>query len=67
MLLTHVFGQGNDVTSVLGVNPGPWTAVVLAKVVEWQLENPKGDKDACVAWLEEERRSGRLNIEDLVK
>lgn len=40
---------------------------MLAKVVEWQLENPKGDKDACVAWLEEERRSGRLNIEDLVK
>lgn len=40
---------------------------MLAKVVEWQLENPQGDRDACVAWLQEEQRSGRLNVEELVK
>lgn len=40
---------------------------MLGKVIEWQLDNPKGDKDACVAWLKEEQRSGRLDIEDLVK
>jgi tRNA nucleotidyltransferase (CCA-adding enzyme) len=59
--------NGNEVISVLGGKPGPWTAVMLAKVVEWQLENPQGDKDACVAWLQEEQRSGRLNVEELVK
>lgn len=52
---------------MLGGKPGPWTAVVLAKVIEWQLENPRGDKDVCVAWLKEEQSSGRLNIEDLVQ
>lgn len=52
---------------MLGGKPGPWTAVMLAKVVEWQLENPEGDKDACATWLKEEQRSGRLNIEDLVQ
>ena len=40
---------------------------MLANVVEWQLEHPEGDKDACIDWLKEEQRSGRLNIEDLVK
>jgi len=40
---------------------------MLAKVIEWQLEHPEADKDACVAWLNEEQRSGRLNIEDLVQ
>ncbi|KAH0838603.1 hypothetical protein J3R83DRAFT_6925 [Lanmaoa asiatica] len=59
--------NGNEVISVLGGTPGPWTAVMLAKVIEWQLENPEGDKDACVAWLKEEQTSGRLNIEDLIK
>ncbi|KAF8559413.1 poly A polymerase C-terminal region-like protein [Imleria badia] len=59
--------NGNEVISVLGGKPGPWTAVMLAKVVEWQLENPQGGQDACIAWLKEERSSGRLNIEELVK
>ncbi|KAG9314662.1 hypothetical protein JVU11DRAFT_5467 [Chiua virens] len=59
--------NGNEVISALGGKPGPWTAVVLGKVVEWQLEHPSGDKDTCVAWLMEEQKSGRLNIEDLVK
>ncbi|KAG6371634.1 hypothetical protein JVT61DRAFT_9348 [Boletus reticuloceps] len=59
--------NGNEVISVLGGKPGPWTAVILAKVIEWQLKNPDGDKDACAAWLEEEQRSGRLDIEALVK
>jgi len=59
--------NGNEVMFALGGKPGPWTAVVLAKVVEWQLENPKGDKDTCLGWLKEEQRSGRLSIEDLVQ
>ncbi|KAG8220107.1 hypothetical protein J3R82DRAFT_1127 [Butyriboletus roseoflavus] len=40
---------------------------MLGRVIEWQLENPKGDKDGCAAWLKEEQRSGRLNVEDLVQ
>lgn len=52
---------------MLGGTPGPWTAVILANVIEWQLEHPEGDQDACVAWLKEEQRSGRLNVEGLVK
>lgn len=52
---------------MLDGKPGPWTAVILAKVIEWQLDNPEGDKDACVAWLKDEQRSGRLNIEELVQ
>lgn len=52
---------------MLGGKPGPWTSVLLNKVVEWQLDNPGGDEDACVAWLEEEQKSGRLNVEDLAK
>ena len=52
---------------MLGGKPGPWTAVMLANIIEWQLENPQGSKDACIAWLKGEQSSGRLNIEDLVK
>lgn len=52
---------------MLGGKPGPWTAVMLNKVMEWQLEHPEGDKDACITWLKEEQRSGRLNTQDLVQ
>lgn len=41
--------------------------MILNKVVEWQLDNPGSDKDACVAWLKEEQRSGRVNVEELIK
>ncbi|KAF9243781.1 hypothetical protein BU15DRAFT_86220 [Melanogaster broomeanus] len=59
--------NGNEVISVVGGKPGPHTAVILAKVVEWQLEHPEGGKDACISWLTEEHSSGRFNVQELVE
>uniref|UniRef100_A0A0W0G6N6 Poly A polymerase head domain-containing protein n=1 Tax=Moniliophthora roreri TaxID=221103 RepID=A0A0W0G6N6_MONRR len=53
---------GREVVSILGAKPGPWTGQVLAKVVTWQLENPQGTKDDCIAWLREERVAGNLLV-----
>ena len=50
---------------VLGKSkPGAWTGRVMARVVEWQLENPEGNKEACIAWLQERLHRGELSIEE---
>ncbi|KAF8845429.1 hypothetical protein BDN67DRAFT_1065287 [Paxillus ammoniavirescens] len=56
--------NGNDIISVVGGKPGPHTAIMLAKVVEWQLEHPEGDKHACMNWLKEEHSSGRFHVQE---
>jgi tRNA nucleotidyltransferase (CCA-adding enzyme) len=38
---------------------------VIKRVVEWQLEHPKGTKGECLAWLKEEKSAGRIDIEEL--
>ncbi|KAJ7814425.1 hypothetical protein B0H14DRAFT_2604176 [Mycena olivaceomarginata] len=43
--------------------PGAWTGAVLARVMEWQLQNPKGTADNCTAWLKVEQSAGRINID----
>ncbi|KIJ21452.1 hypothetical protein PAXINDRAFT_159537 [Paxillus involutus ATCC 200175] len=57
--------NGNDIISVVGGKPGPHTAIMLAKVVEWQLEHPEGDEHACMNWLREEHSSGRFHVQEL--
>ncbi|KIJ68763.1 hypothetical protein HYDPIDRAFT_82132 [Hydnomerulius pinastri MD-312] len=59
--------NGKEVVEVTGNKPGPWTAAVLAKIVEWQLDNPEGSKDACLSWLREEINSGRINVQELIE
>lgn len=57
------YPQGKEVVTILGASkPGPWTGEVLAKVSEWALDNPKGTKDECEAWLKEEQGLGNINI-----
>ena len=55
-------GQGRDVVRILDARPGPWTGEVLARVVEWQLENPSGKKDECEEWLRGEHAAGRVTV-----
>lgn len=38
---------------------------VIKRVVEWQLEHPKGTKADCLVWLKEEKSAGRIDIEEL--
>lgn len=55
--------QGKEVVAILGASkPGPWTGEVLAKVLEWGLDNPNGTKDECMAWLKEEQAAGNIDI-----
>ncbi|KAJ7022043.1 hypothetical protein C8F04DRAFT_1312077 [Mycena alexandri] len=56
--------NGNTVGQILGAaRPGAWTGHVLARVMEWQLQNPKGTIDECTAWLKEEQSAGRIDID----
>lgn len=48
----------------MGAKSGPWTGQVLAKVIEWQLEHPKGTKPDCEAWLRGEHEAGRVRVEE---
>lgn len=55
--------NGKEVVTILGASkPGPWTGEVLAKISEWALDNPKGTKDECKAWLKGEQAAGNINI-----
>ncbi|KAF9812226.1 hypothetical protein IEO21_06310 [Rhodonia placenta] len=53
--------DGRDTVRVLGVPPGKWTGVVLARVLEWQLQHPDGTKEQCEEWLRAEHAAGRIN------
>jgi len=56
--------NGNTAGQILGAaRPGAWTGHVLARVMEWQLQNPKGTIDECTAWLKEEQSAGRIDID----
>ncbi|KAJ7785788.1 hypothetical protein B0H16DRAFT_1295113 [Mycena metata] len=56
--------NGNTVGQILGAaRPGAWTGQILARVMEWQLQNPKGTIDECTAWLKEEQSAGRIDID----
>ncbi|KAJ7139600.1 hypothetical protein C8R44DRAFT_764909 [Mycena epipterygia] len=57
--------NGSTVGQVLGAaRPGPWTGHVLAQVMEWQLQNPKGTIDECTTWLKDEQTAGRITVGD---
>ncbi|RDB28981.1 CCA tRNA nucleotidyltransferase, mitochondrial [Hypsizygus marmoreus] len=56
--------DGREVMSILNAKPGAWAGQVMAKIIVWQLENPQGTKDDCTAWLKEERRQGKLQVDD---
>ncbi|KIK70401.1 hypothetical protein GYMLUDRAFT_32406 [Collybiopsis luxurians FD-317 M1] len=54
--------DGREVVSALHAKAGPWTGAVLARVIEWQLENPNGSKEECLSWLKERHSSGNLVV-----
>ncbi|KDQ54903.1 hypothetical protein JAAARDRAFT_38018 [Jaapia argillacea MUCL 33604] len=57
--------DGNEVVRELGASkPGPWTGHAIARVVEWQLENPEGTKEECTVWLKSEQLAGRIQVDD---
>ncbi|KAJ7456510.1 hypothetical protein FB451DRAFT_1407208 [Mycena latifolia] len=57
--------NGSAVGTILGAaKPGAWTGHVLARVMEWQLQNPKGTIEDCTTWLKSEQSSGRINIDE---
>ncbi|KAK7064653.1 tRNA nucleotidyltransferase [Favolaschia claudopus] len=56
--------NGNQVCQILGAaRPGAWTGSVLARVMEWQLANPKTTLEECAAWLTDEQSAGRIDID----
>nr|GAT43620.1 tRNA nucleotidyltransferase [Mycena chlorophos] len=56
---------GHAVVSALGAaKPGAWTGQILAKVMEWQLQDPNGTAEQCTSWLREEKAAGRISVPD---
>lgn len=54
--------QGRELLQVLGVSKGgSWTSELMTNIIKWQLENPRGTKDNCIAWIQSERLAGRLH------
>lgn len=55
---------GKDLKAVPSApeTPGPWTGRALARVMEWQLENPGGTKEECTAWLSGQFGGGLIDI-----
>jgi tRNA nucleotidyltransferase (CCA-adding enzyme) len=45
--------------------PGPWMKAMVNRVLEWQLEHPDGTQGDCLAWLEEEKSAGRIDLKEL--
>ena len=39
--------------------------LLQSKIIEWQLENPSGDKMQCETWLKDGLASGRIDITEL--
>lgn len=59
--------DGKEISSVLGQFPGKLgrlLAVLLSRVVEWQLNNPAGGKDACGEYIKAEYEAGRVALPD---
>lgn len=45
--------QGNEVVKELGAKPGPAIKQALDRILVWQLENPGGTREECVAHFRE--------------
>lgn len=59
--------QGKEISAVLGQPPGKLgrlLAVLLSRVVEWQLDNPAGGKEACGEYIKAELEAGRVALPD---
>ncbi|KAM6498359.1 hypothetical protein JOM56_006307 [Amanita muscaria] len=57
--------DGRELLKVTGASKGgSWTGGLLARILEWQLENPAATKDACIEWLNNEKKAGRLSLTD---
>ncbi|KAJ7071400.1 hypothetical protein C8F01DRAFT_1317206 [Mycena amicta] len=54
--------DGNIVLQTLGATKGPWTGQVVDKVIQWNLENPRGTAQECIAWLQEEKAAGKISV-----
>jgi tRNA nucleotidyltransferase (CCA-adding enzyme) len=56
--------QGRELLQVLGVSKGgSWTSELMTTITKWQLENPRGTKDDCIAWIQSEKSAGRLHLQ----
>ncbi|KAG8937264.1 CCA tRNA nucleotidyltransferase, mitochondrial [Tulasnella sp. 418] len=56
--------NGNEISGLLGLKPGPWMSRVISDIVSWQLDHPLGSKEECQVWLRQEVEEGRIVIED---
>ncbi|GLB36528.1 putative tRNA nucleotidyltransferase poly(A) polymerase family protein [Lyophyllum shimeji] len=57
--------DGREVIAALGASKhGAWMGKVMSNMVQWQLENPEGTKEMCIAWLQDEQREGRIQTDD---
>ncbi|PFH54731.1 hypothetical protein AMATHDRAFT_72489 [Amanita thiersii Skay4041] len=57
--------DGRELIRIIGATkPGPWTGNLLARISEWQIEHPRGTKEACIDWLLNEKRQGGIICED---
>lgn len=54
--------NGTQVTTLLSKKPGQWLSGVLIKVVEWQLDNPQGNPEACKEWLKQAVDEGMIDL-----
>ncbi|KZP15234.1 hypothetical protein FIBSPDRAFT_750637 [Athelia psychrophila] len=55
--------DGRRVVQLLSATPGQWTGKVLTKVMEWQLDHPRGTPAECEAWLKGEHEGGQIQVE----
>ena len=43
--------DGKELTEEFKLKPSPFVGQLLHKEIEWQLENPEGKKEECLAYL----------------
>ncbi|KAG1749677.1 uncharacterized protein EDB91DRAFT_1327149 [Suillus paluster] len=56
---------GQAIARAMDEKPGPWMKAMVNRVIEWQLGRPDGTQDDCLAWLKEEKSTGRIDLEEL--
>jgi len=50
--------SGKDIMEHLGMKSGgPVLGKAMSRLMDWQLENPEGDKDACLRWFDTSLRA----------
>ncbi|KAG1769639.1 hypothetical protein EDD22DRAFT_948891 [Suillus occidentalis] len=57
--------DGQAIAHAMNEKPGPWMKAMVNRVLEWQLEHPDGSQGDCLAWLEEEKSAGRIDLKEL--